>query len=58
MDNYNYPEGSDTPDAPWNQPDIPCCIECKSDNIKPDEFGYECLDCGFMLSNEPDWGDK
>jgi hypothetical protein len=21
MDNYNYPEGSDTPDAPWNQKD-------------------------------------
>ena len=21
MDNYNYPEGSDTPDAPWNQPE-------------------------------------
>ena len=23
MDNYNYPEGSDTRDAPWNQPDAP-----------------------------------
>ncbi len=23
MDNYNYPEGSDTLDAPWNQPDAP-----------------------------------
>jgi len=22
-DNYNYPEGSDTPDAPWNQIDPP-----------------------------------
>ncbi len=22
MDNYNYPEGSDTPDAPWNQSDL------------------------------------
>ena len=22
-DNYNYPPGADTPDAPWNQPDIP-----------------------------------
>jgi hypothetical protein len=21
MDNYNYPPGSDTPDAPWNQKD-------------------------------------
>ena len=23
MDNYNYPVGSDTPDAPWNQCDTP-----------------------------------
>lgn len=23
MDNYNYPEGADTPDAPWNQVDPP-----------------------------------
>jgi hypothetical protein len=23
MDNYNYPEGSDTPNAPWNQVDPP-----------------------------------
>lgn len=22
-DNYNYPPGADTPDAPWNQPDVP-----------------------------------
>ena len=23
MDNYNYPMGADTPDAPWNEPMIP-----------------------------------
>ena len=23
MDNYNYPMGADTPDAPWNQVDNP-----------------------------------
>ena len=23
MDNYNYPIGADTPDAPWNEPMIP-----------------------------------
>ena len=23
MDNYNYPAGSDTSDAPWNQADVP-----------------------------------
>ena len=29
-DNYNYPPGADTPDAPWNQPVIPereCDVE-------------------------------
>lgn len=29
-DNYNYPAGADTPDAPWNQIEIPE-IEVKSD---------------------------
>lgn len=23
FDNYNYPAGADTPDAPWNEPEIP-----------------------------------
>lgn len=23
MDNYNYPPGADTPDAPWNEREIP-----------------------------------
>lgn len=23
MDNYNYPVGSDTPEAPWNQKELP-----------------------------------
>lgn len=23
MDNYNYPVGADTPNAPWNQTDVP-----------------------------------
>ena len=23
MDNYNYPWGADTPDAPWNQVEVP-----------------------------------
>ena len=29
MDNYNYPPGADTPDAPWNQP-------CEQDPITLD----------------------
>lgn len=29
MDNYNYPAGSDTKDAPWNQVDPPECQECE-----------------------------
>lgn len=55
-DNYNYPPGADTPDAPWNQPVIPdkefevsvqetlCRIsEIVTDNYIPgyrDEEGY------------------
>lgn len=27
MDNYNYPLGADTPDAPWNQPGDPDPLE-------------------------------
>jgi len=31
MDNYNYPEGSDTPNAPWNEkePMTKVCPECE-----------------------------
>lgn len=29
MDNYNYPMGADTPNAPWNEKEIPAVeIEC------------------------------
>lgn len=28
-DNWNYPEGADGPDAPWNQPDPVPCPECE-----------------------------
>ena len=30
MDNYNYPEGTDTPNAPWNEEEFPertFCVE-------------------------------
>lgn len=30
-DNYNYPPGADTPDAPWNQPSDPDPIELECD---------------------------
>ena len=38
-DNYNYPEGADTPDAPWNQSDVPekefevTCTMCMSKTV-------------------------
>lgn len=38
-DNYNYPAGSDTPDAPWNQPEVPekefdvTCTLCMSKTV-------------------------
>jgi len=42
----NYPMGSNTPDAPWNQIDPPPCPECESDNVEEDFDGFKCLDCG------------
>jgi len=48
MDNYNYPMGSDTPDAPWNQND---------DNIKQGEsvngdyIGVFTAQGEFLLKN-------
>lgn len=38
-DNYNYPPGADTPDAPWNQPEVPekefdvTCTLCMSKTV-------------------------
>ena len=52
MDNYNYPMGSDTPDAPWNQSENPekeievtVCISL-SKTIKIRVSDYEITDCG------------
>lgn len=46
MDNYNYPEGSDTPDAPWNQSDqeeleVEACVSvCLSKTVKLEVTDY------------------
>ena len=52
MDNYNYPIGSDTPDAPWNQSENPekeievtVCISI-SKTVKIKVSDYEITDCG------------
>lgn len=47
-DNYNYPPGSDTPDAPWNQSDLDpqdvdiCVSTClsKSTTVEVDDYTY------------------
>lgn len=45
----NYPPGSDTDSAPWNQPDyddIPCCDKCLSEFdfwVDVDDEGREVL---------------
>lgn len=52
MDNYNYPMGADTPDAPWNQVDNPereievlvSVILSKTVKIKVSD--YEIVDSG------------
>ena len=52
MDNYNYPVGSDTSDAPWNQSENPekeievtVCISI-SKTVKIKVSDYEITDCG------------
>lgn len=52
MDNYNYPVGSDTPDSPWNQPDIPdkevevLVSVTLSKTVKVWVNDYKVVDCG------------
>ena len=52
MDNYNYPVGSDTSDAPWNQSENPekeievtVCISL-SKTVKIKVSDYRITDCG------------
>ncbi len=56
MDNWNYPPGSDTPDAPWNQPDAPepshyVCDNCDHDDTDDTVEGQPCPyeDCGGVM---------
>lgn len=63
-DNYNYPPGTDTPDAPWNRQDVPeINVDCDmtvilvkpavsvvTDQYIKDESGYtEITDGGLDL---------
>lgn len=52
MDNYNYPVGSDTSDAPWNQSEnsekeieVTVCISL-SKTVKIKVSDYKITDCG------------
>jgi hypothetical protein len=47
MNNWDYPMGSDTADAPWNQEDAPPvqCVFCHADS-ETLEVGDTCEDCG------------
>ena len=52
MDNYNYPAGSDTSDAPWNQADLPekeievLVSVTLSKTVKVRVSDYKIADCG------------
>lgn len=52
MDNYNYPAGSDTSDAPWNQVDLPekeievLVSVTLSKTVKVRVDDYKIADCG------------
>ena len=57
MNNYDYPLGSDTPDAPWNQVNEPTkncpiclgsghiCSECNDDSLLCECDGKNMEDC-------------
>jgi hypothetical protein len=64
MDNYNYPEGSDTDDAPWNRKESEDSPECPLDGSIMEEHdsgyfkkkpwtSYKCPLCGY-IAGEPD----
>ena len=48
-DNYNYPPGADTPDAPWNEPAVPekdfelsvCQVLSKDVTVTTDDYNPE-----------------
>ena len=52
MNNYNYPIGSDTPNAPWNQADLPeqeievLVSVTLSKTVKVRVNDYRITDCG------------
>ena len=49
MDNYNYPAGSDTPDAPWNRVDPPTTsATTATGNYKLEDY----TDREFLFSNK------
>ena len=62
MNNYDYPLGSDTEDAPWNEEEV-YCPECGSDVEYWDSgvfkgirwTNYKCTECGYIISNAPDY---
>lgn len=51
-DNYNFPMGADTPDAPWNQKEVPeknftidvtCVLEKKGVNVTTNDYQPEVV---------------
>jgi rubredoxin len=64
MNNYDYPLGSDTRFAPWNDDTRnDCCPECGSKDLDLYDSGtyknvqwgsYICNNCGYVIDNEPD----
>lgn len=62
--NDNYPLGADLSRfAPWNTEEV-YCPECGSDQMEIVDSGYcrknvwtkyRCIECGEVISNEPDY---
>lgn len=49
MDNYNYPMGSDTPDAPWNQGDGNVR---QGESVSGNFVGFETADSEYLLKDK------
>lgn len=63
-DNYNYPPGADTPDAPWNQPsdpdpidvrvDVGVALSCKNCSVYTDNYWIEADNEGYTETHLED----
>ena len=54
MDNYNYPAGSDTPNAPWNEkePAFKVCPDCEGVSQELSDCCGARMNSDFMMCSD------